>query len=327
MRGGEHQAAEPGAGAAAAGIGDALDRKRGILGGKRVLLQPLGRNFGVVEQVEIADRSWRGGPGRQGPGTGSSGETRAMATARSASVVRVGGRGRRDAGNALADEDAQRQCRRSPRIRSPRPCRAAPKRCSTGPARRPHRPRRRRPSWPPRPGPRRGRRAWRHRGCYSWDFPGIVLAERNLGVTAFCERRFEHHLLFRPCLVQWVRAKVAWRRARAGAFIRRASTQGRWHGCGGTDDDLFRSPAAARRRGGHGAAVQAHRPRHHPRLSRRRHRHRPGGAADHRRRSDPPRRRTRHRLPAVHHRAGDQAVAAMGAAARDLRARAGAGAW
>ena len=30
-----------------------LTDKRGVFGGERVLLQPLGRNFGVVEKVEI----------------------------------------------------------------------------------------------------------------------------------------------------------------------------------------------------------------------------------------------------------------------------------
>ena len=45
--------------------------------------------------------------------------------------------------------------------------------------------------------------------------------------------------------------------------------------------------------------------------------------ADHRRRGDPARGRARHRVPAVHHRTGAQAVAAMGPAAR----RSSASAW
>ena len=52
----------------------------------------------------------------------------------------------------------------------------------------------------------------------------------------------------------------------------------------------------------------------------------PVGAADHRWPGDPARGRARHRVPAVHHRAGAQAVAAVGAAPADLRARARAGA-
>ena len=85
VRRGEHQAAQAGAGAAAAGVGDALHRQRRLLGGKRILLQPLGRDFGGVEQVEVADGLGQAVPDRRGPGTGSSGETFAIATARSAS--------------------------------------------------------------------------------------------------------------------------------------------------------------------------------------------------------------------------------------------------
>ncbi len=106
------------------------------------------------------------------------------------------------------------------------------------------------------------------------------------------------------------------RRVRSGSGI---------YSLGSRRNDLFRNAAAARRRSGVGAAVQAHRPRHHSRLSGRRRRHRPGGAADHRRRANPACRRTRHRLPALHHRPGTKAVAPLGAAARDIRARARAG--
>ena len=107
MRRRQHQSAEPGAGAAAAGIGDALDRKGGVFGSERVLFQPLRRNFGVVVEVEIADRS--GQPRRVGETLiwifrrhprhrdGAPGE-----------LMRVGSGGRRDTGNALAHEHAQR---------------------------------------------------------------------------------------------------------------------------------------------------------------------------------------------------------------------------
>ena len=44
VRGGQHQTAEPGAGAAAAGIGDALDGKRGLFGRERVSPSAVPRN-------------------------------------------------------------------------------------------------------------------------------------------------------------------------------------------------------------------------------------------------------------------------------------------
>ena len=125
-------------------------------------------------------------------------------------------------------------------------------------------------------------------------------------------------------LVQWVRAKVAWRRPSGRCLHQRPFNTGRWHGSGVTGD-LFGNSAAARRRRDLGPAVQTHRSRHHSRLPRRRYRHRPGSTADHRRRSDPARCGAWHRLPAVHHRPRAQAVAPVGPAARDLWARPGAG--
>ena len=54
VRGGEHQPAEAGAGAAAGRIGDALDGKGRRFRRQGRFLQLVGRHFGGVEQVEVA---------------------------------------------------------------------------------------------------------------------------------------------------------------------------------------------------------------------------------------------------------------------------------
>ena len=154
-------------------------------------------------------------------------------------------------------------------------------------------------------------------------FMGFFLAGRNRGAAFANAASSTIYCSGHACAMGAGKGRVA-ATARPNALHHRPFNTGRWHGSGVTGD-LFRSSAAARRRSGLRTAVQTHRPRHHSRLSRRRHRHRPGGAADNRRRGDPAGRRARHRLPAVHPRPRDQAVAAVGPQARDLRARTGAG--
>ena len=232
MRRRQHQSAEPGAGAAAAGIGDALDRKGGVFGSERVLFQPLGRNFGVVVEVEIADQIWPAAPGRRDPDMDL---PATPAPSRRRARRAHAGRKRRSPRHwrRACRRTHAAQCRRSPTIRSPRPCRGARKRCSSGRAPRPHRPRRRQPSWRPRPTPRRDRQVWRHRRCCSWDFPG-----RAKSAAAGLRMPLRAPSIVPVRLVQWVRAKVAWRRPSGRCLHQRPFNTGRWHGSGVTGGSI-----------------------------------------------------------------------------------------
>ena len=146
VRGRQHQAAEPGAGAAAAGIGDARHGECRLLRGQRIFLQLVGgdrrsrrrdrgratscaSSAGVGEAL-IRDPRARPSPWRPRARRAPSGRTRPSPK-----------RWR----PACRRRPAARH-RRSRTLRCPRPCRAGPTRRSSGRARQPRRRHRRRPS-------------------------------------------------------------------------------------------------------------------------------------------------------------------------------------
>ena len=123
------------------------------------------------------------------PWKGSSGDTLAMATARSASAAGSDEAVAETLATRLPTKTRSETSSPSDAFGRLRPCRAAPKRWSNGRAPRPRRRRRRRPSWRLRRAPRPGRSIARCRVLHSSICPDCMSGWSAFRCTIYCPGR------------------------------------------------------------------------------------------------------------------------------------------